>query len=149
MEVLEIPDDDDSSPTGATGAGEVQDASTSGIRSPQVEDAFSSRMRLCSRCKEPQEVLKGKLLICLHSFCEPCLDKLLEMQGSTHTAVAQRQLFPSRDPSTDSLVCSVCEHLTARSEVITNKFVTSPLVSEKDCESKPCTGSFLKQLMNV
>ena len=88
MEVLEIPDDDDSSPTGATGAGEVQDASTSGIRSPQVEDAFSSRMRLCSRCKEPQEVLKGKLLICLHSFCEPCLDKLREIQGSTHSSCA-------------------------------------------------------------
>ncbi|XP_061181390.1 E3 ubiquitin-protein ligase TRIM33-like isoform X1 [Saccostrea echinata] len=113
--------------------------------------AENSNLQVCVLCASDLKDKSPKLLSCLHTLCENCLNSLFQVQiqqkrpNEENGDIASEEKGENLVSENCSILCPACNATVEKSLVLDNLFVQStPIViedeEEKEEESHVCTG---------
>ncbi|XP_063401080.1 E3 ubiquitin-protein ligase TRIM33-like isoform X2 [Mytilus trossulus] len=113
------------------------------------EEEDLSQLKICVLCATDLKDKSPKLLPCLHSLCENCLNSLFQLQVQQQTEGSSTTNNNEKtEPKPSTILCPACNCTVEKSAVVDNRFLSieAPAVideedeEEKDDEGPICTG---------
>ncbi|XP_052066973.1 transcription intermediary factor 1-alpha-like isoform X1 [Mytilus californianus] len=113
------------------------------------EEDELSQLKICVLCATDLKDKSPKLLPCLHSLCENCLNSLFQLQVQQQTEGSSTTNNNEKsEPKPSTILCPACNCTVEKSAVVDNRFLSieAPAVieeedeEEKDDEGPICTG---------
>ncbi|XP_076115434.1 transcription intermediary factor 1-alpha-like isoform X2 [Mytilus galloprovincialis] len=114
------------------------------------EEEELSQLKICVLCATDLKDKSPKLLPCLHSLCENCLNSLFQLQVQQQTEGSSTTNNNEKtEPKPSTILCPACNCTVEKSAVVDNRFLSieAPAVieeeedeEEKDDEGPICTG---------